>query len=168
RRLQVCTQVQAPDSSCDELRNGYNDVIDHNNINGFGYEIQLNACVIVCVGDCELRVYTQVQARALSCDELRNGYNDVIDNDDNSNASNNNINNNSNDSNNDFGYEIQLNACVIVCFEGCDYFAAYDVEIEVNGTSNWLSGEERSRLEAVQRDWRLSRPAKPYSVCCLH
>ncbi|MCP9265545.1 Serine/threonine-protein kinase WNK1 [Dirofilaria immitis] len=31
------------------------------------------------------------------------------------------------------------------------------------GTSNWLSGEERSRLEAVQRDWRLSRPAKPYS-----
>ncbi|VIO87624.1 Protein kinase domain containing protein [Brugia malayi] len=32
-----------------------------------------------------------------------------------------------------------------------------------SGTSNWLSGEERSRLEAVQRDWRLSRPAKPYS-----
>lgn len=24
--------------------------------------------------------------------------------------------------------------------------------------TNWLSGEERSRLEAVQRDWRLSRP----------
>lgn len=24
--------------------------------------------------------------------------------------------------------------------------------------SNWLSGEERSRLEAVQRDWRSSRP----------
>uniref|UniRef100_A0A183E1N3 Protein kinase domain-containing protein n=1 Tax=Gongylonema pulchrum TaxID=637853 RepID=A0A183E1N3_9BILA len=33
-----------------------------------------------------------------------------------------------------------------------------------SGASNWLSGEERSRLEAVQRDWRLSRPAKPYSV----
>ncbi|VDM47317.1 unnamed protein product [Toxocara canis] len=29
--------------------------------------------------------------------------------------------------------------------------------------SNWLSGEERSRLEAVQRDWRLSRPAKAFA-----
>lgn len=29
-------------------------------------------------------------------------------------------------------------------------------------TANWLSGEERSRLEAVQRDWRLSRPTKVY------
>lgn len=28
------------------------------------------------------------------------------------------------------------------------------------GAANWLSGEERSRLEAVQRDWRLSRPFK--------
>lgn len=28
------------------------------------------------------------------------------------------------------------------------------------GAANWLSGEERSRLEAVQRDWRLSRPYK--------
>ncbi|KAK0399205.1 hypothetical protein QR680_002938 [Steinernema hermaphroditum] len=30
-------------------------------------------------------------------------------------------------------------------------------------SNNWLSGEERSRLEAVQRDWRLSRPHKARS-----
>ncbi|KIH50040.1 hypothetical protein ANCDUO_19882 [Ancylostoma duodenale] len=30
--------------------------------------------------------------------------------------------------------------------------------IEFRIGTNWLSGEERSRLEAVQRDWRLSRP----------
>uniref|UniRef100_F1KQ29 non-specific serine/threonine protein kinase n=1 Tax=Ascaris suum TaxID=6253 RepID=F1KQ29_ASCSU len=29
--------------------------------------------------------------------------------------------------------------------------------------ANWLSGEERSRLEAVQRDWRQSRPAKAFT-----
>ncbi|MFH4973911.1 hypothetical protein AB6A40_000620 [Gnathostoma spinigerum] len=31
------------------------------------------------------------------------------------------------------------------------------------GSTCWLSGEERSRLEAVQRDWRQSRPAKGFA-----
>ncbi|EPB77143.1 hypothetical protein ANCCEY_03759 [Ancylostoma ceylanicum] len=36
-------------------------------------------------------------------------------------------------------------------------FILPDIACDRIGT-NWLSGEERSRLEAVQRDWRLSRP----------
>uniref|UniRef100_A0A915DMZ2 Protein kinase domain-containing protein n=1 Tax=Ditylenchus dipsaci TaxID=166011 RepID=A0A915DMZ2_9BILA len=34
------------------------------------------------------------------------------------------------------------------------------VNLAPSCSNTWLSGEEKSRLEAVQRDWRLSRPAR--------
>ncbi|VDK87827.1 unnamed protein product [Litomosoides sigmodontis] len=54
-----------------------------------------------------------------------------------------------------FHHEILFTIFVTLIYWSCHQ--------DLGGISNWLSGEERSRLEAVQRDWRLSRPAKPYS-----